>query len=248
MTMLFRLAEWHAFVKLRMHTESTLTRMESVTTVLGRELCKFSNVTCSAFSTVELPRETAARGRRRARTQAKAAKPDGPDGSIAPALSSGMRSKKRCKKKLNLSTYKLHSLGDYVRTIRMFGTTDSFSTQPVSTVLYTKSHRAQVLLPYKGEREHRRPKRLYGRTNKNLAIKQMTKHERRETRLLRAWRATCAAVPTLPDLTHTMLISRRAIHCHTQTPLRIIIFQIRGNAAKIYFHSRKSFQTIRRQR
>ena len=84
----------------------------------------------------------------------------------------------------------------------MFGTTDSFSTQPVSTVLYTKSHRAQVLLPYKGEREHCRPKRLYGRTNKNLAIKQMTKHERRETRLLRAWRATCAAVPTLPDLTH----------------------------------------------
>lgn len=195
MTMLFRLAEWHAFAKLRMHTESTLTRMESVTTVLGRELLKFSNVTCSAFSTVELPRETAARGRRRARTQAKAAKPDGPDVSIAPALSSGMRSKKRCKKKLNLSIYKLHSLGDYVRTIRMFGTTDSFSTQPVSTVLYTKSHRAQVLLPYKGEREHRRPKRLYGRTNKNLAIKQMTKHERRETRLLRARRATCANTP-----------------------------------------------------
>ena len=107
--------------------------------MLGHELCKFSNVTCSAFSTVELPRETAARGRRRARTQAKAAKPDGPDGSIAPALSSGMRSKKQCKKKLNLSIYKLHSLSDYVRTIRMFGTTDSFSTQPVSTVLWIQS-------------------------------------------------------------------------------------------------------------
>jgi hypothetical protein len=32
-------------------------------------------------------------------------------------------------------------------------------------------------------------KRLYGRTNKNFAIKQMTKHERRETRILRARRA-----------------------------------------------------------
>ena len=146
--MLFRLAEWHALAKLRMHTESTLTRMESVTAVLGRELRKFSNVTCSAFAAFELPRETAACGRRQARTRAKAAKPDGPDGPIAPALSSGMRSQKPLKKKLNLSTYKLHSLGDYVRTIRMLGTTDSYSTQLVSIVLYTKSRRAQVLLPY----------------------------------------------------------------------------------------------------
>lgn len=32
-------------------------------------------------------------------------------------------------------------------------------------------------------------KKLYGRTNKNKAIRQMAKHERRETRLLRARRA-----------------------------------------------------------
>ncbi len=35
-------------------------------------------------------------------------------------------------KAFNLQTYKLHSLGDYVRTITMFGTTDSYSTQIVS--------------------------------------------------------------------------------------------------------------------
>lgn len=34
-------------------------------------------------------------------------------------------------KLFNLLTYKLHSLGDYVRAIRWFGTTDSYSTQPV---------------------------------------------------------------------------------------------------------------------
>jgi hypothetical protein len=47
-----------------------------------------------------------------------------------------------------------------------------------------------------GELEHRRAKRLYGRTNKNHAIRQMTRHERRETRLLRA-RAASTAFPAL---------------------------------------------------
>lgn len=32
---------------------------------------------------------------------------------------------------LNLLTYKIHALGDYVQTIWLFGTTDSYSTQIV---------------------------------------------------------------------------------------------------------------------
>jgi hypothetical protein len=32
----------------------------------------------------------------------------------------------------NMSTYKIHALGDYPRAIRMFGTTDGFTTQVVS--------------------------------------------------------------------------------------------------------------------
>ena len=36
------------------------------------------------------------------------------------------------RKLFNLLTYKLHSLSDYVRAVRWFGTTDSYSTQPVS--------------------------------------------------------------------------------------------------------------------
>lgn len=34
-------------------------------------------------------------------------------------------------KVFNLVTFKLHALGDYARTIRWFGTSDSYSTQPV---------------------------------------------------------------------------------------------------------------------
>ena len=35
-------------------------------------------------------------------------------------------------KKFNLWTYKYHTLGDYADTIRRYGTTDSYSTEPVS--------------------------------------------------------------------------------------------------------------------
>lgn len=38
------------------------------------------------------------------------------------------------KTKLDLNNYKFHALGDYVATIRLFGTTDSYSTQVVSSV------------------------------------------------------------------------------------------------------------------
>jgi hypothetical protein len=34
-------------------------------------------------------------------------------------------------KTLNLNTYKIHALGNYVSTIREFGTTDSYSTEMV---------------------------------------------------------------------------------------------------------------------
>jgi hypothetical protein len=40
----------------------------------------------------------------------------------------------RRRKAFNLNTYKNHSIDDYVRTIRMYGTTDSYSTEPVSAV------------------------------------------------------------------------------------------------------------------
>ena len=106
MQLLYRMAEWHALAKLRMHTRTTLDLLEKYTINLGQLMRKFRDATFDKFNTVVLPREA-----RR-------------------SSSSG-----RKRKLLNLNTYKFHSLGDYVRTIELFGCTDSFSTQLVSQCL-----------------------------------------------------------------------------------------------------------------
>jgi hypothetical protein len=72
MKLLYRTAEWHALAKLRIHTDSSLTLLEKLTVELGQLLRKFRDVTCSTFSTVELPRETAARNRRKNHTKSTA--------------------------------------------------------------------------------------------------------------------------------------------------------------------------------
>ena len=64
--MLFALAEFHAFAKMRLHTERTLKLFEQSIKTLGEAVRKFETVTCAAYDTKELPRETAARGRREA--------------------------------------------------------------------------------------------------------------------------------------------------------------------------------------
>jgi hypothetical protein len=102
MQLLYRAAEWHALAKLRMHTRTTLDLLEKCTVYLGELMRKFRDATFLEFNTVALPRE---------------------------ARKSSSPNKK--KKPLNLNTYKFHSLGDYVRTIQLFGCTDSFSTQLV---------------------------------------------------------------------------------------------------------------------
>ncbi|KAF7359835.1 hypothetical protein MVEN_00708900 [Mycena venus] len=156
--LLFTLAYWHALAKLRLHTSFSIKRLKEVTTELGKQLRYFAKYTCAAFDTKELPREEAARGRRHAK-KAAAAKAAGQDPPPAPEPGSK-------RKIFNMFTYKGHSLGNYVRTILFFGTTDSYSTQP-------------------GELEHRRVKRYYARTNKNNAVGQITQLERRETALLK---------------------------------------------------------------
>jgi hypothetical protein len=64
MKLLYRLSEWHSLAKLRMHTDTSLELMEEVTKELGDLLRQFRRLTCSHFSTVELPREVDARVRR----------------------------------------------------------------------------------------------------------------------------------------------------------------------------------------
>ncbi|OBZ80056.1 hypothetical protein A0H81_00427 [Grifola frondosa] len=143
------MAHWHGFAKLRMHTDTTLDILSEDTAVLGQKLREFKEKTCAAFQTRELAREGEARKRRQQKNVAGA----GPN-SAAPGDA-------RRPKAFNLNTYKLHSLGDYVSTIRLFGTTDSYSTQ----------------LP---ETEHRKSKSRFLRTNGRLIRKQLTKIETRQ--------------------------------------------------------------------
>lgn len=168
LTLLFRLAEWHALAKLRMHTGPTLSLLDSATSDLGQCLRQFSRTTCAFYLTRELPKEKAARERRQAQKRAKAAAttpdasasfdrdataaptslgngtsaPDSSNTHITPATEptastarlsqEPAKRKGPVKKSFNLWTYKIHSLGDYVKTICRYGTTDSYSTQTVS--------------------------------------------------------------------------------------------------------------------
>jgi hypothetical protein len=43
-------------------------------------------------------------------------------------------------KEFNLNTYKFHALGDVVETIRRYGTTESYSTEPVSYLLFAANY------------------------------------------------------------------------------------------------------------
>jgi hypothetical protein len=119
--LLFILCHWHGLAKLRMHTDETLQVLDDATVSLGRELRAFSTVTCPAFPTRELKREAEHRQRRQRQSQSRAGTTTQGSSQIV----------SRQSKTFNLQTYKLHALGDYVATIRQYGTTDSYSTQMV---------------------------------------------------------------------------------------------------------------------
>lgn len=128
--LLFELALWHAFAKLRIHTDTTLDLFETTTKSLSASIRRFLRTTCEHYITQELPKEAAARGRRKAALAAKGS-------------SSDMNSKANVgpkHKKLILKTYKYHALADYPDTIRRFGTTDNYSTQTVRCPLFTIHH------------------------------------------------------------------------------------------------------------
>jgi hypothetical protein len=193
MTLLFRLAEWHALAKLRMHTEHTLNHLNQSTITIGRELRSFQAWTRD-FNTVDLPSETAARERRRRKkaTLEKANNSSSPS-QDHPVSSRSEKAPARSKVKLfNLLIYKFHALGDYVQTIKLFGTTDSYSTQVVSENPFIHRGSISYKVFAQGELAHRLVKRFYQRTNKKDAIRQITRHERRYVRLRRAREAAAS--------------------------------------------------------
>ena len=115
------MAHWHGLAKLHMHTDTTLALFSRVTTSFGNSLRVFKEKTCKMYTTRELERERATRMRRQEKSTTKTSMPQKHNSSA------------RKPKQLSLKTYKFHALGDYVQTIRQFGTTDSYSTQHVSS-------------------------------------------------------------------------------------------------------------------
>lgn len=116
-----------------MHTDQTLEIMDDITTEVGAEFRAFADDTCSAFDTRELPRETAARKRRKLKkTKGKNTLVDSaPESSMDLSANAAKEADGPLPKKYSLQIYKYHCLGDYPNMIRRFGTCDSYSTEPV---------------------------------------------------------------------------------------------------------------------
>ncbi|KAF9472013.1 hypothetical protein BDN70DRAFT_819287, partial [Pholiota conissans] len=148
MKLLYRTAEWHALAKLHLHTDTTVDLLDELTVEFGKLMREFRDTTCAEFTTMELPRETAARGRRQAAKQASSLSststttseqptiPPLPGVSVPAPAPTTLPKTGQKKKGLNLGTVKFHFLGDYVSHIRQYGTTDSYSTQLVSKVWF----------------------------------------------------------------------------------------------------------------
>jgi hypothetical protein len=110
-----------------------LAWLDESTKAFGKEIRRFQSHTCSFFDTRELPQEEAARSRRQKKTKGSINLSN--TSPLAPAQSTATSSAGTKKKLFNLILIKLHALGDYVKTIKTFGTTDSYSTQPVWMLL-----------------------------------------------------------------------------------------------------------------
>ena len=133
-----------------MHTDVTLELLSQVTISFGIKIRIFQEKTCAAFSTHKLEHEQAARVRRQDKVKKAAAdansnaqkgkkataetKTNAQKGTKATTKTNFQPQKSssgRQPKQFNLKSYKYHALGDYCNTIWRFGTTDSYSTQPV---------------------------------------------------------------------------------------------------------------------
>ena len=134
----------------------SLDVLESTTKDLCQRLRDFESATCAAFETCELKREAEARQRRQTKVATVTQHHDNAAATTPGTTVTDQRNMARVRKKFNLNTYKNHSLGgyefepfecmapltpiqlnpflgDYVLTIQMYGTTDSYSTEPVSS-------------------------------------------------------------------------------------------------------------------
>ncbi|TFK17135.1 hypothetical protein FA15DRAFT_650555 [Coprinopsis marcescibilis] len=162
--LLFELATWHALAKLRHLSDVLLTELDASTTRLGRMLREFADVTLKSFKTQDLPSEVERRARAKASKQKKSAVSSSEPMNDGEQFTTPGEPRISAKERhFNLLTYKVHSLGHYVKFIRECGTTDNWTTQH-------------------GEAEHRRPKRHYVRAAKGaqVYVQGIARQQRRE--------------------------------------------------------------------
>jgi hypothetical protein len=130
--MLHALIDWHSLAKLMIHTESTVSQLETATSTLGDALRTFKYDVCPQFATKETPSEVAKRQRRAQKARSRMGESDVGSSEKHPAVAaSSGDAGKSVPKSFNMSTYKLHALGDYVDNIRKFGVIINYSTQLV---------------------------------------------------------------------------------------------------------------------
>ncbi|KAI1791105.1 hypothetical protein LXA43DRAFT_889833 [Ganoderma leucocontextum] len=162
-TLLFVSAYWHALAKMRLHTDTSLTLLDDTTRILGSELQHFAYVTCAAFNTRETQGEYEARKRAEERrtkhTNSEAVHPLSTPFQCRDPATTGRRPRT-----FNLQTVKTHFLRDYVATIKMCGTTDSYTT-------------------HIGEHEHRHVKAMREHTNNINPDGQVVEMDAHESRM-----------------------------------------------------------------
>jgi len=105
-----------------MHTDEMLKLLDQITVCLGGYLHSFQLKTCAAFNTRKLKRKVEHRQCCELKT---------PGRRLSATATASTSQATRRLKTFNLQTYKVHALGDYSSSIRKFGTTDSYSTEPV---------------------------------------------------------------------------------------------------------------------
>jgi hypothetical protein len=142
LNLLFACAHWHSLAKLRLHTDQTLQELQTSTVALATKFKDFKR-TCASYTTYELPKEREKHQRAKAKKPAKVSKransPKPTESARSSAKSDQVTEEAddstnaRKEATFNLSTYKYHALGDYVATIKKYGTTDSYSTELVSS-------------------------------------------------------------------------------------------------------------------
>ena len=113
--------------------DESLVLLQQSSQQLGNQLHDFKRHTHAAFRTHELPKEAVQQQRREITEH-----PTGHRKKEARSVS--------LPKTFNLNIYKFHAMGDYVDMIKMFGTTDSYTTHVMSQLWISLCLRAPDLM------------------------------------------------------------------------------------------------------